>query len=137
MSKTRFYEEYQAVNPTRKDGGRAGGRAAIAMMSPGGRCWICERLLPNFPEAAMVEGPGVDLFYLVCSNACGGAVVRELAALGVTVKLLDATTAFSRYLEASRRTMYLLSNQTYREYRQGYGLVLREVGPEDKPDKLA
>lgn len=85
------------------------GRAAFAAISPGGCCWICERPLPKYPQAALVERFDFDCFFLVCSEACGAVVAAELAATSsVTVKLLAGADAFARLLEASERIVFVV-----------------------------
>lgn len=113
-------------------------RPAVAVMSPGDACWICERPLPDLPQAVLVGWAERDEFFLICSASCADAVAeyvsREFPDLGV--RLLDGQTAFDRWVEATSRTMLLASNATYKWARLGNPLRIELIrGPQCGADE--
>jgi hypothetical protein len=69
----------------------------VILLSPGFRCWQCERLLPSYPSAVLLEsnfaGKVRDHIFVACSEYCAAKVREELAQAGKNPRKIDISKA--------------------------------------------
>jgi hypothetical protein len=78
-------------------GAKNGTNGYVILLSPGRRCWKCERLVPSDPSAVLLEsnfeGELRQHLFVTCSEDCAARVRKELSQAGRNPEKIDISKA--------------------------------------------
>lgn len=86
----------------------------VILLSPGLRCWKCERLLPGYPSAVSLEsnfeGEPRNHLFVVCSEYCGAKVRSDLARTGLNPQKISVSTACRLLRQAQNQLVAVIES---------------------------
>jgi hypothetical protein len=83
--------------PKALTGAKNGAKGYVILLSPGRRCWKCERLVPSHPSAVLLEssfaGELRKHLFVTCGEDCATRVCKEVARAGGNPQKIDGSKA--------------------------------------------